>query len=260
MRKEKWLDEALRQIRFFPDRKKVRKELEEHLEDRIDEYAEMLEAGGMTAEYARRAAEEKAVSAMGDPRETGRQLNREHKPLLGFLWLGSCILVVVMLCVAIGVGFFLCKEKEYVIQSQYEPSDFLQTRDSYIENHYGENPQDMEYNVQVDWPVMIGDTELTFYNFIYDNRENQLVVLFSSVGPGDIMSRFPLFWCNETYSNGLGGRTYNSWEVKKGFYEMYFNEVNKEDRMLTLCYDFWGTNVTFDVDIDTGEVAMKEVQ
>ena len=42
MRKEKWLDEALRQIRFFPDRKKVRKELEEHLEDRIDEYAEVV--------------------------------------------------------------------------------------------------------------------------------------------------------------------------------------------------------------------------
>lgn len=260
MRKEKWLDEALREIRFFPDRKKVRRELEEHLEDRICEYAEMLEADGMNADDACKAAEEKAVSAMGDPRETGRQLNREHKPLLGFLWLGSWILVIVMLCVAIGVGVFLCKEKNYVLfQTEYTDEDYDRLRDSYIEQHYGDNPEIMKYNIQADYTVKISETEVTFYNFIYDNNEETLIVLLSSDGPVTLSSVGNMIKCNEESYSILQGRMHNDWELKKqAFYIAQYNDVNSDDKKLNITYNFFGNDFAFEVDIEDSTV--KEVR
>ena len=260
MRKEKWLDEALRQIRFFPDRKKVRRELEEHLEDRICEYAEMLEAGGMNADDACKAAEEKAVSSMGDPRETGRQLNREHKPLLGFLWLGSWILVVVMLCVAIGVGVFLCKDNEYILfRNETAASDYDSVRDSYIKNHYGGDENDLEYNVQVDYTVKVVDTKVTFHNFLYDNSIDRLVILLSTEGPG-----WPSVICNNMTCNGEGfisymGNTGKEWNPdKRTLTVVEMRDVDKKAETLDVFYDFFGNSFAFEVDIESGVV--KEVQ
>ena len=67
----KWLDKATAKIRFGPDRKAVRRELEAHLED-------LREASGLE--------EEAALEAMGDPAEIAEELGRLHKPWLGYLW------------------------------------------------------------------------------------------------------------------------------------------------------------------------------
>ena len=51
-------------------------------------------------------AEQQAVLQMGDPIETGKQLNQEHHPLLGYFWLLSkTVLLLLIIPVLIIVGF-----------------------------------------------------------------------------------------------------------------------------------------------------------
>ena len=66
--------QVCRCVRFWPDHKAITAELTAHLED----HAAALEARGLSPEEA--AAQ--AVTAMGEPEELGRQLDRAHPPLL----------------------------------------------------------------------------------------------------------------------------------------------------------------------------------
>ena len=59
MNAEYWLDLATEKIRFLPDRKAVRQELQDHLEDRME--------AGKAKGLSPYEAEEAATAAMGTP-------------------------------------------------------------------------------------------------------------------------------------------------------------------------------------------------
>lgn len=92
----RWCERVCEQVRFRPDHRGIKRELEAHMED----CCELLMASGMEAE----AAEAAMLERMGDPAEVGKALDRVHKPLLGWLWKVSRWLVI--LC-AIIFGFLL---------------------------------------------------------------------------------------------------------------------------------------------------------
>lgn len=88
-----WMREALEQVRFRPDHRAIQKELLAHLEDGR---ADLMRLG-----YDRRTAEERTLRGMGDPAETGRALDRAHKPWLGWLWQASRGLAALVLAWAL---------------------------------------------------------------------------------------------------------------------------------------------------------------
>ncbi len=88
---DQWLDQAVSGIRFGPDRRQVRQELLDHLEDKRADMARIFP--GMTEEEAGG----KALAAMGDPKELGQALAKIHKPWLGWLWQFSRLLALVAL-------------------------------------------------------------------------------------------------------------------------------------------------------------------
>lgn len=92
-----WCDQVCREIRFVPDRKAVREELDGHMTDHF----EALLAEGMEEEKAER----RAVEVMGNPEEVGLQLNSVHKPLLGWLWLVSKVLAIAAIIAAVVLGY-----------------------------------------------------------------------------------------------------------------------------------------------------------
>ena len=98
-----WLDAATKAIRFGPDRRAVRSELSAHLEDKALDYLRIFP--DLTKEEAR----QRAASEMGDPAEIGKELARLHKPLLGYAWLASKVL----LGVVIGAGVLLFANRTY---------------------------------------------------------------------------------------------------------------------------------------------------
>ena len=100
---EGWLDAATRAIRFGPDRRAVRSELSAHLEDKALDFQRIFP--GLTEAEA----QERAAAEMGDPEEIGRELAQLHKPLLGYAWLASKVL----LGVVIGAAVLLFANRTY---------------------------------------------------------------------------------------------------------------------------------------------------
>lgn len=88
-----WTNTVLEQMKFPPDRKAVRQELWDHLMDRRTDFM----AQGMSEWEASDAA----VQVMGDPVEIGRQLNRVHRPVLGWIWVVSRFLVGIVLVISL---------------------------------------------------------------------------------------------------------------------------------------------------------------
>ena len=89
---QNWIKVAVKQMKFPPDRDKVRQELWDHLLDSRDCRVEQ----GMGL----KEAEEAAVKAMGDPVETGKLLNKVHRPWLGWLWRASQLLLLTAVLVS----------------------------------------------------------------------------------------------------------------------------------------------------------------
>lgn len=82
-RKDTWLDTAVSGIRFRMDRNKVRKELEDHIEDKI---------AGLRRSFPDIPEEEtweRVLAGMGDAEELKVSLAEIHKPWWGRLWRAS---------------------------------------------------------------------------------------------------------------------------------------------------------------------------
>lgn len=96
---EQWCDTAVSYIRFKPDRPPVKRELMEHMQDKYDGY---LEEGMEPAE-----AERRTVREMGSEYETGKLLNKIHKPYLGWLWRATqwAVAIALILVVWNGIGW-----------------------------------------------------------------------------------------------------------------------------------------------------------
>lgn len=85
---EEWLTATVRQVRFRPDHEAIEKELREHYEDHLKD----LERLGYDPELAA----ERSLTAMGDPGEVGRAMDAAHKPWLGWLWMASRGLLILL--------------------------------------------------------------------------------------------------------------------------------------------------------------------
>ena len=108
---DKWLDKATAAIRFGPDRRTVRSELSAHLEDKTLDFQRIF------PDLTQEEAQDRAAAEMGDPEEIGKELARLHKPLLGYAWLASKVL----LGVVIGAAVLLFANRTY----QYGISNLL---------------------------------------------------------------------------------------------------------------------------------------
>ena len=80
---DRFCAQVCEQVRFRPDHAAIRAELAAHWEDHA---AALMERGIPEEEAARRALE-----AMGDPGEIGKELDRSHSPFLG--WFQICFRV-----------------------------------------------------------------------------------------------------------------------------------------------------------------------
>ncbi len=95
---ENWLRDAVKYVKFPPDRRRVREELFEHM---LSRNLELLAQGRSEAEAARLACE-----AMGDPEEVGRALAAVHKPFWGYFLRALRILLILVLLAGIVVMLF----------------------------------------------------------------------------------------------------------------------------------------------------------
>lgn len=153
MNAEYWLDLATEKIRFLPDRKAVRQELQDHLEDRME--------AGKAKGLSPYEAEQAATAAMGDPEALAEELARVHSPWWGRLWrLSQWALAIAVLVTVFSALPRLWEEIRYEMQG---PSFPLSVEEgSYTREYYANYTK--EITVPEIWDID-GSVNLGHYRF-----------------------------------------------------------------------------------------------
>lgn len=96
------------------ERENIRRELEEHVEDRMEALLEM----GWDEELA----ESRCLEAMGDPAEIGREMAKQYRGR-GWLWIGrAAVVLTVVVCVQALLGFGLLSNAWDSLEARFCPS------------------------------------------------------------------------------------------------------------------------------------------
>ncbi len=91
---KEYLKRVRKHIYYVFDRDSIEQELALHLQDSMDA---LREEG-----HSKEEAEILAVERMGSPDEVGKQLNKEHHPVLGYAWLMSMVILILLIFPALG--------------------------------------------------------------------------------------------------------------------------------------------------------------
>ena len=111
MNKKEYLNIVRKEIKYVFDRDRIEQELSEHLQDSILDLT--LEG------YSYEEAEKQAIAQMGDPIEIGQLLNKEHHPLIGYLYkITQVIMVLILLCCLIPGLYFVIELKNMSVPQQ----------------------------------------------------------------------------------------------------------------------------------------------
>lgn len=170
MTRKEWYDRVFAQIRFKPDHSVIWEELKGHLDDKRDA---LMERGWSSQE-----ANEKALEAMGDPEELGRQLNAIHKPWLGWLWRISRWMLAVVLILALwflwrGNAFYNWDPDRLSYRAFLDPEADTAATAFYERTHRiyywegdGTEAKWDRYTFRIDKAAVWGDTYQTLYGYM----------------------------------------------------------------------------------------------
>ena len=136
MNKEEYLNIVRKEIKYIFDRDAIEKELNEHIQDSI------LDLIGDGHSYE--DAEIQAVNQMGNPKELGKQLNKEHHPFIGYLYSFTQVIIYLMIIPLLINGAYLIYNLSEIM--------FEHKTDNYVEI------------IELDYKV-----ELAGHTFVLDN-------------------------------------------------------------------------------------------
>ncbi len=146
MNRQDFLRLVSKEIHFIFDRKSIARELNEHLNDSVED----LVAEGLSREEA----EEQAVLQMGEPEEIGKLLDKEHQPILGYVWMTTKGILIAMVIISTiilldviqsgldlmfpyqNTGYRI--EESHAIDMEIETANFNVILDNVCSNEHGE--------------------------------------------------------------------------------------------------------------------------
>lgn len=225
---EEFLDEIVSYVKFFFDRDEIRLELKDHMMDKIEYY---MEVG-----YDWEEAEKIAIKDMGDPREIGVELNKQHNPIIGWIWRITHIALVLFMIVNI---FILGSISLITIFSS---------------NNIRSIPKEnIVYRINLNEKVQIDNRVIKFTNIIYEDNGNMNIFY------KDYEKGFRSGW-----SGGMGtvtddlGTEYNGYSgssssglIRKS--RRTIKEFSKDASTLIINYDQYNRRYTIEIPLKTGE-------
>ncbi len=141
---DQYLNEILSRVKFTFDRASIRKELEDHIADKMEYY--------MKQGYEAEEAEQHSIQDMGDAEEIGNGLNKEHNPIIGWLWRITSVMAgigIVIVCFIVVIN----------ILTLLNSTNSLKIPKS-----------DIEYQINVNKKVKIDDRVIRFTKVIFDTK------------------------------------------------------------------------------------------
>lgn len=212
------------------EREDVRRELEEHVEDRMEALLEM----GWDAELA----EERCLEAMGDPAEIGREMARQYRGK-GWLWLGrAAVMLTVVMCIQALLGFGMLFNAWNSLEARIFPR--LDTRlDS------------VEVEERVDLRMDMGNDVLRVFRVSIGELEGQRVAEVATCA----YDRWPFGivaegWQNCLWTQELTESNFHYGNGKGNYGALYwqtYTELVPGDRSVVLIYSRYGETKRMEV-------------
>lgn len=227
-----YTDQVLRYVRFPFDRPAIRQELDEHIEDLLSDVPELSEEE--RPGYIR--------GRMGDPETVGRALNREHSPVLGWLWKlsGWAMWVVLIwnLPTLLGLPFILWN---FVV---YSP------------DHYSPPASGLVATVNCEVTGQIDDLEFTIDQLrLYDN--DKLEVCYRTSQSPLSRSALGSFYLSADDFRDESGKIYSSGNISGGsgwvwvgYHHIHISDFDPEAQTLILDYDRNGRALYAEIPLD----------
>lgn len=152
LKSDKFIKEVISYIKFPFDREDIKKELENHILDKMDYYFNTRGIDEITAE-------ELTLRDMGNSKEIGIALNKEHNFILGWIYKITNVLVMISLTLTV-----------------------LSFSVTLLPTIFSGNPkndipkENIVYNIKVNEKVKIDDRITKFKNIIYEKNGNMNII------------------------------------------------------------------------------------
>ena len=217
----------------WEEREAVRRELEEHLEDRMES---MLERG-----WEPELAEERCLESMGDPAEIGREMAKQYRSRdQGWLWLGrAAVALTAVLCLQAVLSLEFFYTWKYVWDS-------VDARTIYVPEGWTEILDTVELSMALDICVPVGNDVLRAARVNVGREKNcdrrrAEVVLFSYDRiPGGVVSTNLLGSITVENQRGEQGQSAGGWGHYRVERTAQYVEIESGDIYVTLVYKWLG--------------------
>lgn len=208
----------------------VRQEFMDHMED----HAEMLREAG----YDEAEADVRAVEAMGDPVETGREIDKQYPTI--WLWLSRiAVVVIVLVCISIvfnALGMLTAFESLKLRIDPYHSKDIPE--ESRIDYRM-EVGSDIVHFICLENYVPGQDCEVSLYFDVYDKN------IFSPVDQ-NLSTKFA-YYTDNGEADSLSGGSYSREGLSRDRRDIL---LKAEDTYLTVVYDHFGRYVECTIDLE----------
>lgn len=224
---DNFLNEVCKYVKFKGAHEGITEELQNHIQDRVHDYVE----GGMEEELAVK----KAVEAMGNPEDIGIELNRQHRPYLGWalIVVNTLLVIFIFLTVIYTLPMFF---------GIFESFNQLPSKEN------------IKYTVTVNERARIDDRFVTVKKLIVD-KSNTVYIQYNELNMpyswGWSMINFKIYDDKGTSYYPSGGQERFSIFGKR--YLQSFDNINQEATKLILDYDYYNRKMRFEIPLSGGE-------
>ena len=213
-----YIKQVLKQVKFIVDHRSIKRELNSHIQDLIDEH--------QWRDLSENELNLKILEEMGDPIDLGQSLNQVHKPILGYIWVVSRSIFIIVLCLSI---FNIYKTLESTSFSrQTRTDDKLKVNDvvNGVENTLGIDHSNLKYR---DWDiheVIEFDYSYLIFERIILTEDNNLILVYHSQTKFNLLNKysFPFIFNNLEVFDQDGNQYYPTYDVQMLMNNMFISQ------------------------------------
>jgi hypothetical protein len=220
-------------IKFPFDKKKIKTELEAHLEDKTDFY--------MQNGYDLETSEKMAIADMGDSKEIGKALNKQHNPAIGWIWKISNVITIIALVLSLYYSVLP------LVVSFFKSNDYPES---------GIPHENIVYKLNIKKSVQLDDTVINFTNVIYEKNGNLSIVYnyhdkkmhgrgWSFGGIGEVSDNI-----GKVYFSGSG-------YSRRRTNVRTFKDFNKDATSLIITYNYFNRYYRVEIPLKKDEIDEK---
>ncbi|HET6785109.1 MAG TPA: hypothetical protein VFH18_03730 [Erysipelotrichaceae bacterium] len=240
-----YIKQVLKHVKFIVDHRSIKRELRSHINDLIEEHNWQSLSNDEINNHI--------MEEMGNPDDIGKELNKIHHPIIGYVWVITRAIFIVILCLSLYNVY-----QSFILTSQNNQMKSDENLDiKSILNAIGyTNGEDISNVKYRDWDIRevveIDNTTIVFERVLLLDNDN-LVLLYRTNGKFNFFNQYSnIYMFNSLKLNLNDNKEYpqdiNVQMWMSGLVITYFNGVPYETNSITL--NFKQVSESFDLSIN----------